>query len=647
MDVQSTTALPARVPQLTGFVVQRKIGQGASAVVWLARREDALFEPLGSESLVALKIPRGGDEPLSGEPYNEPVTERLAGHKPESGVSPVPLTRRERRAQETQGDRDRNLSELEGGAPNLAPAEVVSARAQEEYILSRFRHENLVKYLGTAETSHGRGYVMEYAAGGSLLQMISATGPLPVGQAVTVAVGVARAVDFLHQAGVSHRDISPSNVVFDAEGRPLLSDFGFAHVFAQTGKTVWGTPGFADPFMASGAQVGTSSSDVYSLGALVWFMLTGEVPGPESGRTPLTVMLPEVNPDLVSMVEAALAEDPGLRPSARDFAQELYRSHQPMPVDVTLSAHASDLPLLLTRRAEPIREERQGMLSCLRTRLGTSFRSAVRSVHSRVGLMATAGTAKPSVRAHRADPRATDMELLHSPDAHSGTGSTRGSLERRIAQAQAQPASGQRWMKFTAAGLSLAVLAILGLVLGPAIAAKVGSVMGAPSSAATAATTTLASAEPTPTTTAAPQPKSSGDPGSGPTVGGPGSDPDPVAVLRDLVAKRQDALAARSVPALDAINVMGSTAMDQDRATIEQLAAAGLRYQGLELSIAEARVIEQSANRAVIATVLKASPYQVVGAGRTVAKAASSQSVTVTLSAAGGQWRIESVSGAE
>ena len=121
---------------------------------------------------------------------------------------------------------------------------------------------------------------MEYIAGPSLAERIK-QGPTDANAAARLVSTVARAVEHLHQQGIVHRDLKPSNILLDADGQPFVTDFGLAKVFADGGDAtatgvIAGTPSYMAPEQASGrrAEV-TAAADVYSLGAILYELLTG------------------------------------------------------------------------------------------------------------------------------------------------------------------------------------------------------------------------------------------------------------------------------------------------------------------------------------------------------------------------------------
>ncbi|HYY73845.1 MAG TPA: protein kinase, partial [Solirubrobacterales bacterium] len=218
--------------------------------------------------------------------------------------------------------------------------------AQDEQFVERFRreasaaaglqHPNVVGVFdrGTFDGSH---YIaMEYVEGASLKELIERG--LSVGEAVEIVRQVLAGVRYAHAHGIVHRDLKPQNVLVDAEGRAMVTDFGIARAGAseitQTGS-VLGTAQYLSPEQAQGLPV-TASSDLYSIGVMLYEALTGRVPF--EADSPVTVALKQVserphapselNPAVPRALDAvvlkALAKDPANRfASAEEFIRAL------------------------------------------------------------------------------------------------------------------------------------------------------------------------------------------------------------------------------------------------------------------------------------------------------------------------------------
>ncbi|HWA66950.1 MAG TPA: protein kinase [Mycobacteriales bacterium] len=173
--------------------------------------------------------------------------------------------------------------------------------------------------------------VTDYAAGGSLAGLLASRPALRPPEAVTLLGPLARGLAAAHARGLRHGDLTPSNVLFTANGRPVLSDFGLA---LATGERRADDPAFRDPAPAAGGDP-TLASDVYALGAIGYAALTGTAPRlPDAaGTTPaVTELAPDVPAGLASVIEAAIDPDPARRPEAAAFAAAVLRSSGADPI---------------------------------------------------------------------------------------------------------------------------------------------------------------------------------------------------------------------------------------------------------------------------------------------------------------------------
>ncbi len=227
---------------------------------------------------------------------------------------------------------------------------------REVRILSVLDHEHLVKAHDVVrlegEAAGSLGLIMDYAAGGSLGQLVAGRGSLGPGETVTVLTPIAQALAYLHGQGFTHGDVSPGNVLFTAHGKPLLADLGVARMVADARAVPdAGTEGFRDPAPVDAVRAGLQPErDVYSLAALGWYCLTGRAPEPGAQRPPLPLLVPGVPAALAAALESGLHEDRRLRPSAAELASAVHRSAVAAPVDLSVSVHPTVIPQLLTRR---------------------------------------------------------------------------------------------------------------------------------------------------------------------------------------------------------------------------------------------------------------------------------------------------------
>ena len=230
-----------------------------------------------------------------------------------------------------------------------------SGWAIERQVLSAVRHEHLVPLREVVELPDGStALVFDLVTGAPLRSMVHARGQLRPGEVVTILTPICQAVAALHAAGGSHGDISAGNIMLTAAGRPLLLDLGAARVMGYGGE-VCGTVGFIAPEVREGAAP-TTASDVFSLGAVAWFCLTGYGAPDTVQRLDLDTVRSHVGDQLAEVIAASIDPDPARRPEAARLARLLYDAAQPEPVEVVVGA--DDASALTHRlRADAARDQ--------------------------------------------------------------------------------------------------------------------------------------------------------------------------------------------------------------------------------------------------------------------------------------------------
>ncbi len=221
-------------------------------------------------------------------------------------------------------------------AEHLADDEDFHARfAREARLAGRLSHPNVVRVYDAGETDGRPFIVMEYVSGSSLAE----AGRLPVERAVELGVQACAGLQHAHDAGLVHRDVKPANLLVRDDGVLKIADFGIARAAESTrhtqAGTLLGTASYVAPEQIAGADA-TPASDVYSLGAVLYELLTGRPPyafsslaelaaqQAEGSITPVRDVEPTVPRDVEAAVMHALARDPSFRPtSAAELAQEL------------------------------------------------------------------------------------------------------------------------------------------------------------------------------------------------------------------------------------------------------------------------------------------------------------------------------------
>src|SRR5881394_855019 len=151
-------------------------------------------------------------------------------------------------------------------------------------VTANLQHPNLLPLFDSGQTDGHLFYVMPYVEGESLRARLQREKQLPLDEAIHIATAVASALDYAHRHGVIHRDLKPENILLH-EGQPLVADFGIALAVSnagggrvtQTGLSL-GTPQYMSPEQATGDRAIDGRTDIYSLAAVTYEMLTGDPP---------------------------------------------------------------------------------------------------------------------------------------------------------------------------------------------------------------------------------------------------------------------------------------------------------------------------------------------------------------------------------
>lgn len=546
-------------PEIPGYAVGRLLGRGGSASVWhvtetLTKREFAV-------KCLSPAVPPAGQE--------------------QGGALPL--------------------------ADNPAAAEAVR---REVHILSALDHQHLVKAYDVVRLGGAAGgsvgLVMDYAAGGSLEQLVTARRALSIGETVTVLTPIAQALGYLHGNGFTHSDVSPGNVLFSAHGKPLLADLGVTRMVGDSADPgAGGTEGFLDPAPVDAVRAGLQPErDVYSVAAIGWYCLTGKVPEIGANRPPLSLLVPGVPAALAAALESGLKEDRRARPTAAEFAAAVYRSAEAAPVDLAGSVHPSVVPQLLTRRKLP----ESGL-----TRRAALLRAWRRTI-----------AARPEWRTGR-PPRGRERRRAQ-PIGRSGD----RPIDRRRIRAGARLSGRRLWIGCVTLALACATASIW-FVEGPVQRAVPPPLSGPAGAAGPAGPTTAGRSAP-----AVPE-----------EISRLLLSSDPAEAAHGLAWLRSTAFSSGSFELLDDVNAADSGAAAADKGISARLVASGHVLAGFRTTLTRVETApESTGSRAVVDIRSVTSAYQETdSAGAVVAAgpAGAEAELRLVLVLADGRWRIQEI----
>jgi serine/threonine protein kinase len=224
---------------------------------------------------------------------------------------------------------------LPPGMPKGEADELRERTMREARAIAVLSHPNVVTLHDIAQEDGDPFVVMELVPGSSLAQLLRKHGPLDNAQAAAVADAVAAALQAAHQAGITHRDVKPANVLVAEDGRIKLADFGIArniseHTLTSTGITL-GSPAYIAPEVASGGEV-TNAADLWSLGATLFAAVEGRAPYDPEGDV-IATLLEVVNGDvpqpvttgpMAELIKALMVKDTSARLSLAELRRRIY-----------------------------------------------------------------------------------------------------------------------------------------------------------------------------------------------------------------------------------------------------------------------------------------------------------------------------------
>ena len=257
---------------------------------------------------------------------------------------------------------DRNVA-LKLLKPELGAVLGVERFLSEIRVTANLQHPHLLPLFDSGEADGLLYYVMPFVEGESLRGRLDREKQLPVNEAIRITIAVAGALDYAHRHNVVHRDLKPENILLQ-DGQPVVSDFGIALAVTNAGGTrvtqtglSLGTPQYMSPEQATGDRVIDARSDIYSLGAVLYEMLTGEPP--HTGSTVQAIIARVLTDrarsvratrDLVpenvdAAIQRALAKLPADRfATAKEFADALQDPRYSMPITVSTTSGVAAAP---------------------------------------------------------------------------------------------------------------------------------------------------------------------------------------------------------------------------------------------------------------------------------------------------------------
>jgi hypothetical protein len=470
-----------------------------------------------------------------------------------------------------------------GGAPVAVKVLVEgdpAQQAREAALLGELDHPHLVRLVEVVHQPRRGGVprvalVLELLAGGSLAALLARRGRLRPGEVVTAIAPVAAALAHAHDNGVVHGDLSPGNIVFTEEGRPVLTDLGVARVLGESAAGEV-TPAYVDPTVARGGAPGPAS-DVFGVAAAAFHALTGVAPW--NAATPADTLrvaaagcLPDLAelatgapPALVAVIARGLAADPHDRGSAAAFALDLRHACRPEPVRLPTPG-VPDTELALTGRGSR-----------------TELTHEVPGRRPRPAPVVAEPPGRPELWR-------TAVRLRFAAGGHRAAGMAVGRTAVLVLMLVCVAGAGWLGVRWAGPG-------------GDAVSEGAGASVAAAASAAPAAT----SAEPPPVVPP-------GERGSGAVPVDPVTAEEWRVVVDELYGRRAQAFASASSEPLGGVYSPDSPQRAVDEEYVGRLAAAGERLRGFAPSVVEVTGVSTTGDRVQLDLIDHWPEYEVVPA---------------------------------
>jgi eukaryotic-like serine/threonine-protein kinase len=250
-------------------------------------------------------------------------------------------------------------------------------------VTANLQHPNLLPLFDSGEADKLLFYVMPYVEGESLRARLEREKQLPVDEAVRIAVAVANALGYAHERGVIHRDLKPENILLQ-HGQPVIADFGIALALSraggarvtQTGLSL-GTPQYMSPEQATGDRTIDARSDIYSLGAVTYEMLSGEPPhtGTSAQAIVAKLLTEEVRPITVLRRSVPAQVDAAVRHALQKLPSDRFATAEEFVLAIT-GVRPIDPPVTSTGAARAAMRKRSSLVPMALVALGAAIAGA-------------------------------------------------------------------------------------------------------------------------------------------------------------------------------------------------------------------------------------------------------------------------------
>ncbi|CAH6787738.1 AABR07054286.1 [Phodopus roborovskii] len=205
-------------------------------------------------------------------------------------------------------------------------------------LLKTIQHPHIVQLLQVIETKQKTYLVMECATRGSLFKRVTQYGHLDEEEARTLFRELTSAIKYIHSHNIAHRDIKPENILLDSEGHIKLSDFGLGKIFTSGEKArgFWGTAEYCAPEVFGYTEYEGLPTDIWSLGVVLYFLVTGYLPFREAGHSEIKSQIlarncwipPHLSPELQDLLNQLMTVDPTQRPCIVEITAHPWLGHE-------------------------------------------------------------------------------------------------------------------------------------------------------------------------------------------------------------------------------------------------------------------------------------------------------------------------------